>query len=89
MVAVGVRQGQVTVESEREMKEDGKLGSVLRVLVVKDNGQRTPVREVTSAFRGVRDEEEMWVGVLAAKPTKSELTELLVGFERCEIDTTG
>lgn len=50
LVALGVRQGRVTVESEREMKEDGKLGSVLRVLVVKDNGQRTPVREVTSAF---------------------------------------
>jgi hypothetical protein len=88
LAGAGVQQGQVTVETEREMEEDGKLGSALRVIMVEDNGQRTPVREVMSAFHGVRDEEEMWVGVFAAKPTKSELTELLVGFEGVEIETT-
>jgi hypothetical protein len=38
LVAAGARQGQVTVEMEREREEDRKLGSVLRVPVVDDSG---------------------------------------------------
>lgn len=79
-------QGQVTVEIEREREADGKFGSVLRVLMVEDGGESTPVREITWAFHGVDEEEEMWVGVFAAKPTKSKVKELLVRFEGFEIE---
>jgi uncharacterized protein len=79
-------QGRVTVEIERDREEDGKLGSVLRVLMVEDGGERTPVREITWAFHDVEEEEQMWVGVFAAKPTKSELKELLVRFDGFEIE---
>jgi regulation of enolase protein 1 (concanavalin A-like superfamily) len=82
---VNALQERVTVEIERDREADGTLGSVLRVLMVEENGTQTPVREVTWAFHGVEEEEEMWIGVFAAKPTKSELEELLVKFEGFEI----
>jgi regulation of enolase protein 1 (concanavalin A-like superfamily) len=82
------RDGQVTVEIERDREEDGNLGSVLRLLVVEESGKKTPIREVTWAFHGVEEEEEMWVGLFAAKPTTSEVKELVVSFEGFEIGRT-
>jgi regulation of enolase protein 1 (concanavalin A-like superfamily) len=81
-------KGKVTVEIERDMEEDGKLGSMLRVLMAEENGNKTPVREVTWAFHNIDEEEEIWISMFAAKPTKCELKELLVRFEGFEIERT-
>jgi hypothetical protein len=44
---VNALQERVTVEIERDREADGTLESVLRVLMVEENGTQTPVREVT------------------------------------------
>ncbi|CAG8974212.1 hypothetical protein HYALB_00007375 [Hymenoscyphus albidus] len=79
------REGRMTVEVEREQEEDGRFGSVLRVLLVGRDGKGVPVREVTWAFYDVDEEEEMWVGMLAAKPTQGGAEELEVRLEGFEI----
>jgi regulation of enolase protein 1 (concanavalin A-like superfamily) len=77
-----------TVEVEREQEKDGSYGSVLRVSLVGAGGSKMPVREVTWAFHGLDESEEMWVGMMAAKPTKGEGDEeLSVRFEGFEIVT--
>jgi uncharacterized protein len=79
--------GRMTVEVERERKTDGKWGTVLRIYLVDTERGKMPIREVTWAFHGVDEEEEMWVGVFAAKPTKDERDGLVVTFEGFEIET--
>ena len=88
--------GKVTIEMEREVEDDGQLGSTLVVYLVEGESKR-PVREATWVFEGVGKEEkgdqdrpDVWVGVYAAKPTedKEDATrELKVIFEGLEIET--
>ena len=75
------KDGKMTVEMEREQEKDGSWGSVLRILLVGENGEKMPIREVTWAFHDVDESEEMWVGMMAAKPTKDEREELIVTLE--------
>jgi regulation of enolase protein 1 (concanavalin A-like superfamily) len=78
--------GKVTVEIEREQK-NGKLEGTLRVSVVGEDQQRTPVREVTSIFWDVDESQQCWVGAFAAKPTKDSVKDLEVKFTGFEIVT--
>ncbi|KAI9742616.1 MAG: hypothetical protein M1818_003757 [Claussenomyces sp. TS43310] len=78
--------GRVTVEFEREEEEDGTFGSVLRVWLVGEGGDKTPIREVTWAFHDLHEDEEMWVGIYGARPTKDERDTLEVKLEGFEID---
>lgn len=80
--------GRMTVEAERDQKGDGSWGSVLRIsLVDQERGRMMPIREITWAFHDLDEAEEMWVGVFAAKPTRDERDELVVNFEKFEIET--
>lgn len=79
------RDGKMTVEMERE-KEDGAFNSVLRISLVDEKGVKMPIREVTWAFHDLNEDDEMVVGVYAAKPTKDDAEELLVNFEGFEIE---
>lgn len=78
-------KGTMTVEVEREEEKDGSYGSVLRILLVGRDGKSVPIREVTWAFHDLDESEEMWVGMLVAKPTESESKELEVKLEGFEI----
>ncbi|GAB7356820.1 hypothetical protein MBLNU459_g7701t2 [Dothideomycetes sp. NU459] len=79
------KEGRMSVVVERE-KEEGDYGSVLKIMLVeKDN--ETPIREVTWAFHDLNEDEEMWVGMVVAKPTTSEKNELVVEFEGFTIET--
>jgi uncharacterized protein len=79
--------GKVTVEIEREIKH-GKLDGTMRVSVVGESQQKTPIREVTSAFWDVDESQECWVGAFAAKPTRDDSLECLkVDFTGFEIET--
>lgn len=80
------KEGKMTVVVEREREEDGEFGSVLRVLKVGRDGKRTPIREVTWAFHDADEEAEMWVGMFGAKPTESEVEELVVRLEGFEVE---
>jgi regulation of enolase protein 1 (concanavalin A-like superfamily) len=79
------RAGNMTVEMERE-REDGVWGSVLRISLVDEKRDKMPIREVTWAFHDLDDDDEILVGAYAAKPTKDERNELLVDFEKFEIE---
>jgi regulation of enolase protein 1 (concanavalin A-like superfamily) len=79
------RAGKMMVEMERE-REDGIWGSVLRISLVNEKGDKMPIREVTWAFHDLDEDDEILVGVYAAKPTKDERNELLVNFEGFEIE---
>jgi hypothetical protein len=59
---------------------------VLRISLVDEKRDRMPIREVTWAFHDLDDDDETPVGVYAAKPTKDERNELLVDFEKFEIE---
>lgn len=68
----------VTVQMERELK-DWKPTSTLWVFVLGEDGTKKPIREITWAFEGVgeeeekeKEEQECWVGIYAAKPTKDK-----------------
>lgn len=78
-------KGTMTVEVEREREEDGSWGGVLRILLVGKDGVGVPIREVTWAFHDLDESEEMWVGMLVAKPTAGEVGELEVKLEGFEI----
>jgi hypothetical protein len=73
------------VEMERE-REDGVWGSVLRISLIDEKGDKMPIREVTWAFHNLDEDDEILVGVYAAKPTKDERNELLVNFEGFELE---
>ena len=73
--------GKMTVDMEREQEEDGSWGSVLRISLVGEGGEKMPIREVTWAFHDVDESVEMWVGMMAAKPTKDKREELVVTLE--------
>lgn len=77
----GEVKGSMTVEFEREREEDGKWGTVLRVLLVGEDGAKMPIREVTWAFWDVDESEELWVGMYAAKPISDEREWLSVDFK--------
>jgi regulation of enolase protein 1 (concanavalin A-like superfamily) len=77
--------GKRTVEMERE-REDGVWGSALRISLVDEKGDKMPVREVTWAFHGLDEDGEILIRIYAAKPTKDERNELLVNFEKFEIE---
>lgn len=79
------KKGTMTVEVEREQEKDGSFGSVLKILLVGKDGKGVPIREVTWAFHDLDESEEMWVGMLVAKPTESEFKELEVKLEGFEI----
>lgn len=72
------KAGRMTVEMERDVEEDGSWGPVLRILLVGDDGEKLPIREVTWAFHDLDEDAEMWIGVYAAKPIKDERDELVV-----------
>ena len=84
--AADEKAGKMTVEMEREQEEDGSWGSVLRILLVGEDGEKMPIREITWAFHDVDESEEMWVGMMAAKPTADEREELVVTLEGFEIE---
>jgi hypothetical protein len=79
------RAGKMTVVMEREL-EDGVWNSVLRISLVDEKGGKMPIREVTWAFHDLGADDEMLIGVYAAKPTKDDRDELLVNFEGFEIE---
>lgn len=85
MPEVNETQGRMTVEMEREV-ENGRYGSVLRVLLVSNQGDKMPIREITWAFHDLDEDEEMWVGIYAAKPTKDGRQELEVKLEEFVIE---
>jgi regulation of enolase protein 1 (concanavalin A-like superfamily) len=79
--------GKVTVEIERDGKE---MDGTMRVLVVGEDQQKTPVREVTSVFWDVDESQECWVGAYAAKPSNGGSSKYLeVTFTGFEIETAG
>ena len=79
-------KGKMTVEIEREQEPNGDWGTVLRVLQILDGGEKTPIREVTWAFHDVDEQEEMWVGMFAAKPTKDIRESLTVHLQDFEVE---
>jgi len=80
------KEGGMTVVMEREREKGGEWSSVLRILMVGPDGEKTPIREVTWAFHGIGKEEEVCVGMYAAKPTRDERENLLVDFEGFELE---
>ena len=79
-----------TVEIEREVKID-KPTSTLWVYMVKGE-ERIPVHEVTWICENAdgETEDDCWVGVYAAKPTKDEDDEfhhLHVTFDQVQVKT--
>lgn len=77
--------GKMTVEMEREI-EDGVFNSVLRISLVDGKGGKTPIREVTWAFHDLDENDELLVGIYAAKPTKDDTEGLVVNFEGFKIE---
>jgi regulation of enolase protein 1 (concanavalin A-like superfamily) len=84
-----IPSGTVTIEMERGTGDDK---DVLWVYVVGQDGEKMPVREVTSMFLDSDDAEDKkcWVGCFAAKPTESkeiDAKNLKVHFTGFEIVT--
>jgi regulation of enolase protein 1 (concanavalin A-like superfamily) len=79
LVQVGIREGKVTLEIEREEKDD-----TLWIFVVDEEGKRVPVREVTWVL-SEPEERECWVGVYTAMP-KADGRDLEVKFEGWELE---
>jgi hypothetical protein len=68
-----IKQNEVSIEFEREQKEDGSYGMVLKAYVNRYNGgEKTMIREVTWVFHEQDEEDEMWIGVYAARPIQDE-----------------
>jgi regulation of enolase protein 1 (concanavalin A-like superfamily) len=86
--AASEAKGQVTVEIEREVEADGEKGTVLKVLLVDEDGVKTIIREVTWAFWEVDESAEMWVGAFAAKPTVDDIEVLEVTFDDFVIESS-
>jgi uncharacterized protein len=78
--------GHMTVEMEREQEPDGSWGSVLRIWLVGKDRAKVLIREVTWVFHDLEENEEMWVGTYAAKPTKDEREELVVDLQDFSIE---
>ncbi|RDL42553.1 Uncharacterized protein BP5553_02532 [Venustampulla echinocandica] len=80
------KAGKMTVAVERKRAKDGGWGPVLQVLRVGKEGVKTPIREVTWAFHDIDEDAEMWVGMFGAKPTESDVEELVVRLEGFEVE---
>lgn len=80
------RGRSLTLELERTI-EHGRPSSVLWIYIVED-GERTPVREVTWAFEPDPTEPEanLWIGAYAARP-HAEPGHLTVAFSDLKITT--
>ena len=81
---------EATIEMERELV-DSRLTSTLWVYLVKGN-ERKPIREVTWVFHpeGDGEDNDCWVGLYAAKPTKDggdEDRQLEVVFDWFHVET--
>jgi regulation of enolase protein 1 (concanavalin A-like superfamily) len=81
------RQEEVTVEFEREQEEDGTYGTVLKAYFVEKGGRKIIIREVTWAFHEQNEEDNLWVGVYGARPTKDERGLLVVKLTDFRIET--
>lgn len=57
----------------------------MKVYLVDEEPGSMPIREITWVFHDLDENEEMWVGVFAAKPTKDEREDLVVNLEGFEI----
>ena len=82
-----IKQNEVSIEFEREQKEDGSYGMVLKAYVNRYNGgEKTMIREVTWVFHEQDEEDEMWIGVYAARPIQDEREALVVTMKNIEIE---
>ena len=80
--------------SLRPMRAEGSVGATIELSKEKDGAlwvyllegvQRSPLREITWFFEGA-ESESCWVGVYAAKPSKTG-SELEVSFSHLVVDT--
>lgn len=79
--------GELTVAFERVLK-DGKVTPAIWVYLVLPGGKRQNLREITWAFDGIEESEEVEIGVYAARPLGDESGEALeVEFKGWELKT--
>ena len=74
----------LTVLFERKVKGDGGLETALGVSVVSNDGKVMPIRKVTWMFE---EDQEIWIGVYAARPDYESSDALEVNFSDLTIDS--
>ncbi|EPQ51537.1 hypothetical protein GLOTRDRAFT_65718 [Gloeophyllum trabeum ATCC 11539] len=67
-------KGLITVEFERE-------GQGLWVYAIEKDGKRQAIREITWVFSEGLDNQELWIGLYAARPNADASEPLVVKFE--------